>query len=88
MLLEKEGQIRRQMQRNQTFNVLEEMVHSGSSLLGPNEIEENVTDGALIALRELRDKDNKRDPEWDLVNSIYYCSSLYTTVGKVFVSCM
>ena len=21
------------------------------------------------------------DPNWDLVNSLYYCSSLYTTVG-------
>ena len=22
------------------------------------------------------------DPNWDLVNSLYYCSSLYTTVGE------
>ena len=26
------------------------------------------------------------DPNWDLVNSLYYCSSLYTTVGKVAFS--
>ena len=26
------------------------------------------------------------DPNWDLVNSLYYCSSLYTTVGKLAFS--
>lgn len=28
----------------------------------------------------------KWDQSWDLVNSLYYCSSLYTTVGKVAFS--
>ena len=30
--------------------------------------------------------ESKRDQSWDLVNSLYYCSSLYTTVGKVAFS--
>ena len=85
MFLEKDEQIGREVQRNQTFYVLEQMamVNAGSLLLDHNEIEENVTEGALIVLSKMRDEGNKRDPQWDLVNSIYYCSSLYTTVGKV-----
>ena len=26
------------------------------------------------------------DPNWDLVNSLYYCSSLYTTVGRYILN--
>ena len=25
---------------------------------------------------------SQKDQEWNLINSLYYCSSLYTTVGK------
>ena len=35
------------------------------------------------AILELMADTNKHDQSWDLVNSLYYCSSLYTTVGKL-----
>ena len=84
MYLESDQQRVRASLRNQTFDVLEQMVNS--SLYGwednkidlsPRKMKKGLRD-----LMDLKDKANKWDPEWNLVNSIYYCSSLYTTVGK------
>ena len=84
MYLESDQQKVRASLRNQTFDVLEQMVNS--SLYGwednkidlsPRKMKKGLRD-----LMDLKDKANKWDPEWNLVNSIYYCSSLYTTVGK------
>ena len=45
-------------------------------------IHENLTNEIMeIALKKV---EAKWDQRWDLVNSLYYCSSLYTTVGTYY----
>lgn len=81
MYLESGQQKVRASLRNQTFDVLEQMVNS--SLYNKIDLPlRKMKKKGLADLMDLKDKANKWDPEWNLVNSIYYCSSLYTTVGK------
>ena len=85
MYLESGQQKVRASLRNQTFNVLEQMVNSSLYGWDDNKIDlplRKMKKKGFADLMDLKDKANKWDPEWNLVNSIYYCSSLYTTVGK------
>ena len=67
---QKTREIERNLARNKTLVLLTSIERFD---------EENLED--ILGLANLI-VEGKRDLEWDLVNSLYYSSSLYTTVGK------
>ena len=88
IFLERDQQASRQDMRdarrwylNQSLSV---MLFGNEKRAGQSDDRAHVIDDLLEAATLM--VESKRDQSWDLVNSLYYCSSLYTTVGKVAFS--
>ena len=86
IVLEDESQQKREIDReirwNRTVNQLLDLLRGHNDCtVGNDDFHEEalIEDVMESAMKKV---EAKWDQSWTLVNSLYYCSSLYTTVGK------
>ena len=86
IILEDESQQMREIEReirwNRTVNQLLDLLrgHNDCSVDNDDDHEEALIEDVMESA--MKKVEAKWDQSWTLVNSLYYCSSLYTTVGK------
>ena len=86
IILEDESQQMREIEReirwNRTVNQLLDLLrgHNDCSVDNDDDHEEALIENVMESA--MKKVEAKWDQSWTLVNSLYYCSSLYTTVGK------
>ena len=86
IILEDESQQKREFDReirwNRTVNQLMNLLrgHNDCSVDNDDDHEEALIEDVMESA--MKKVEAKWDQSWTLVNSLYYCSSLYTTVGK------
>ena len=75
-------EIEREIRWNRTLNQLLDLLrgHNDCSVDNDDDHEEALIEDVMESA--MKKVEAKWDQSWTLVNSLYYCSSLYTTVGK------